>query len=132
MKRSIFLLIAAIIAILIGGISLLFPVKMTEGFGGTSTPLLIFLVRELGAFSLCAGVLNFLVRNDPDSKTLKAIFIFNILYHMLMLPINFFGISQGALSFGQAIPPLIIHLFVGIGSFIYLSKIKTLPIDSDK
>lgn len=128
MKRSIFLLIVAIIAILIGGISILLPDKMAEGFGGTSTPLLIFLVRELGVFSLCAGVLNFLVRNDTDSKTLKAIFIFNISYHMIMLPVNFIGISQGALSFGQAIPPLVIHLFVGIGSLIYLVKIKTTDI----
>ena len=125
MKRSIFLLIVAIIAILIGGISLFFPSKMAEGFGITPTPVITFLILELGAFSLCTGVLNFLVRNDTDSKTLKAIFIFNMAYHVIMLPVNLFGVSQGIFSFGQAIPPFAIHLFVGIGSFMYLAKIKT-------
>lgn len=125
MKRSIFLLVAAIIATLIGGISLFFPNKMAEGFGMTPTPVIIFLARELGVFNLCSGVLNFLVRNDTDSKTLKAIFIFNTAYHLLMMPINLFGVSQGIFTFVQAILPMAFHFFLGIGSFIYLSKIKT-------
>ncbi len=125
MKRSIFLLITAIIAILLGGMMILLPEKMAEGFGVTSSPIIIFMMREIGLFNLCSGVLNFLVRNDIDSKTLKAVLIFNIAYHLIMLPLNLSGVSQGIFPFGQAIPPLVIHLFVGIGSLIYLMKIKT-------
>ena len=125
MKRSTFLLIAAIIATLIGGMSLFSPGKMAEGFGVTPTPMIIFLARELGVLNLCLGVLNFLVRNDTDSKTLKAIFIFNFAYHLIMVPVNLFGISQGIFTFAQAILPLVFHFLMGIGSFIYLSKMKT-------
>lgn len=125
MKRSIFLLIAAIFATLIGGVSLFFPHKMAEGFGITPSPVILFLARELGVFNLCSGVLNFLVRNDTDSKTLKAIFIFNTAYHVIMMPVNLFGVSQGIFTFVQAIPPMVFHLFLGIGSFMYLSKIRT-------
>ena len=125
MKRSIFLLIAAIVAILIGGMSLLFPDKMAEGFGVTPTPVIIFLARELGVLNLCSGVLNFLVRNDADSKTLKSIFIFNMAYHVMMVPINLFGMSQGVFTFGQAMLPLAFHLLIGAGFFIFFSKIKT-------
>ena len=125
MKRSIFLLIAAIIAALIGVLSLFLPGKMAEGFGMTPSPMITFLIRELGAFSLCAGLLNFLVRKDPDSKTLKAILIFNMVYHFIMMPVNFVGLSESVFVLSQSIPPMIIHLFVGIGSFLYLSKMKT-------
>ena len=125
MKRSTFLLIAAFFGLLIGGMSLFLPNKMADGFGITATPVIIFLSRELGAFNLCTGILNFIVRNDADSKTLKAIFIFNVTYHVIMMPVNVIGLSQGVFSIGQAILPFVFHLLLGIGSFIYLTKIKT-------
>lgn len=125
MKRSTFLFIAAILAVLIGGLSLIFPAKMAESFGVTSTPMIIFLARELGVFNLCTGALNFLVRNDQDSKTLKAILIFNFAYHLMMLPINLYALSQGVFTLAQALPPMAFHLVLGIGSYVYLSKIKT-------
>ena len=70
MKRSLFLIITAIIATLFGGMMLFMPVKAAEGFGMTSTLETALMFRSLGGLILCSGVLNFLVRNEGDSKAL--------------------------------------------------------------
>ena len=124
MKRSIFFVIIAVIAILLGSTMLFIPGKMAEGFGVSSSPIMIFMMREIGLFNLGSGVLNYFVRNDKDSNTLKGVLIFNIAYHLIMVPLNLSGVFQGTFPIGQAIAPLVIHIFVGFGSLIYLMKIK--------
>lgn len=124
MNRSVFLLVAAIFSFLIGGMSVLFPDKMAEGFGITSSPLISFLSRELGVFNLGLGVLNVLVRQEPDSKTLKAIFIFNLIYHVLMIPVNLVALTSGTFTLGQAAPALLFHLVFGAGFIFYWLRIK--------
>ena len=124
MKRSIFLIIAAIISALFGGMMFFLPDMVTEEFGSVPTSFSTFLMRELGVIILCAGVLNFLVRNASDSLALKAILIFNIAYHVIMIPIVFIAVSQGVFAFDKSIGGLAAHLFIGIGSLFYLLKLK--------
>ena len=125
MKRSIFLIITSIISALFGGMMFFLPEMVTEGFGSAPTAFSTFLMREMGLIILCSGVLNFLVRNDSDSVALKAILIFNIAYHITMIPIVFMGVSQGVFTIDKSIGGLAAHLFIGIGSLFYLKKIKT-------
>lgn len=125
MKRSIFLIITSIISALFGGMMFFLPDMVTEGFGSAPTSFSIFLMREMGLIILCSSVLNFLVRNDSDSMALKAIFIFNIAYHITMIPIVFIGVSEGVFTIDKSIGGLTAHLFIGIGSLFYLMKIKT-------
>jgi F0F1-type ATP synthase assembly protein I len=125
MKRSIFFIITSIISALFGGMMFFLPDMVTEGFGSTPTTFSSFLMRETGLIMLGLGVLNFLVRNDSDSMALKAIFIFNIVYHVTMIPIVFIGVSQGVFTIDKSIGGLVAHLFIGIGSVFYLMKIKT-------
>ncbi len=125
MKRSIFLLITAIFAALFGGMMFFLPDKVAEEFGTAPTPFSTFLMREMGLVILCSSVLNFIVRNDGDSLALKAIFVFNMAYHVTMMPIVFIGVSQGIFTMEKAIPGLAAHLFIGIGSLIYLMKMRT-------
>jgi hypothetical protein len=125
MKRSLFLIITAIIATLFGGMMFFMPDKAAEGFGMTSALETALLFRSLGGLLLCSGVLNFLVRNEGDSKALKAIFIFNIVFHAISMTNVFIGVSQGILMFNKVIPGQVAHLFIGIGSIIYMLKIKT-------
>ena len=109
MKRSIFLLITAVLGLFIGIMCLLFPDKMAAGFGMTVTPLILMLFREAGACNLSMGYLNFAVRNHSDSKSLKTVLLFNMAYHVLILPANIYGWSQGVLAVGQAGPSFGIH-----------------------
>lgn len=125
MKRSIFLIITSIISALFGSMMFFLPDMVTDGFGSTPTLFSTFLMREMGLIILGAGVLNFLVRNSSDSVALKAIFIFNIAYHVIMIPIVFLGVSQGVFAIDKSIGGLAAHLFIGIGSLFYVMKIKT-------
>ncbi|HEX5172030.1 MAG TPA: hypothetical protein VFW11_22785, partial [Cyclobacteriaceae bacterium] len=125
MKRSIFLIITAVLSLLIGIMCLLSPDKMADGFGVAVTPLIIMLIREAGVSNLCMGFLNFAVRNHSDSMSLKAVLFFNMAYHALILPINIYGWSQGILSVDQVGPAFGIHLLLAIGFLLYALKIKT-------
>ena len=124
MKRSTFLLVTAILAAPIGFMSLFFPDQMAAGFGVTATPMILLLSRELGVFNLCTGGLNFLVRHHGDSKTLKAVLVYNLVYHATMLLVNVYSLTQGAFTAGQAVLPMVFHLFIGIGSYYYISRMK--------
>ena len=124
MKRSIFLLITAVLGLFIGIMCLLFPDKMAAGFGMTVTPLILMLFREAGACNLSMGYLNFAVRNHSDSKSLKTVLLFNMAYHVLILPANIYGWSQGILSVSQVGPAFGIHLLLAIGFLLYALKMK--------
>lgn len=101
------------------------PELVIEGFSSAPTPFSTFLMREMGLVILSSGVLNFLVRNSSDSMALKAILIFNIAYHATMIPIVFIGVSQEVFAIDKSIGGLAAHLFIGIGSLLYLMRIKT-------
>jgi hypothetical protein len=124
MKRSIFLLITSIISLLFGGMMLLVPDKAAEGFGIISTPETLMLLRGMGEPILAMGVLNFLVRNDSDSNALKSIFILNVLYHALGLANDFYSVSQEIITLTNVMPGIVVHLFIGIGSIFYITKMK--------
>jgi len=124
MKRSIFLVITALLGLLIGVFCLFFPEKMAEGFGITATPLIIMFFREAGAFNLGIGYLNFAVRNHADSKTMKVVLLFNMVYHVLILPANVYGWSSGIMTAGQMGPAFVIHLLLAIGFLVYALKVK--------
>ncbi|MBX7142172.1 MAG: hypothetical protein K1X63_13940 [Chitinophagales bacterium] len=125
MKRSIFFLIAAIIAGLFGGMMLLAPAKAAEGFGILSTPESTILFRALGAMIFSTGVMNFLVRNHPDNITLKMVLLTNLVTHTLSTVADLWAVSDGILEITKAAPGLVAHLLIGIGSLIYAMKIKT-------
>lgn len=125
MKRSIFFIITAVISLVLGVMCLVFPEKMAAGFGMTVTPLIIMMIREAGACNLSMGYLNFSVRNDGDSKTMKAVLLFNMAYHALMLTVNIYGISNNVMPIGQIAPVFSIHLVIALGFLYYALKIKT-------
>lgn len=127
MRRSIFLIITAVIALIFGGMMFFLPEVVIEGFESAPDPFSKFVIREVGLIILCSSVLNYLVRNNGDSMALKAIFIFNMLYHVTMIPIVLIGVSQGVFTFDKSIGGLAAHLFIGIGSLFYLMKIKSDP-----
>lgn len=125
MKRSIFLLISAIIAFLFGGMMFLTPESAAAGFDITSTPTILMFFRAMGESILAMGVLSFWVRNETDSKALKSILISFAIYHGLGLYNDLYSISQGIIAFNKTLPGIVVHLFIGIGSIYYALKIKT-------
>ena len=125
MKRSIFLVITAVLGFLIGIMCLFFPEKLASGMGMTATPVILMLIREAGACNLSMGFLNFAVRNYADSPSLKMVLLFNLAYHVLILPANVYGWQQGILSASQVGPAFGIHLFLAICFLLYAMKVKS-------
>jgi hypothetical protein len=125
MNRSIFLLLTSVIAFLFGGMMLVSPDKASETFGIAFSPEIGIVFRWLGVMIVCSGILNFIVRKDSGTSTLKAVLIFTAAFHALSLLIDFVGIGQGVLKIGNLIPGIVVHSFVAVGSVFYLLKIKT-------
>ena len=125
MKRSIFFIITAVMAIMFGSMMLLAPTFAAENFGLASTAETSLLFRSLGGVVLPLGILNFLVRNEPNSNTLKAILIVNILSHAITMCNDLYGASNGVLLFSKIGGGIVAHLFIGIGSLIFLLKMKS-------
>ena len=124
MKRSTFFTIAAIIGILFGGMMFLTPAKSTEGFGIAATPENAVLFRALGAMILASGILNLLVRKHAASEPLNAVLIGNIAMHGLSMIADISAEVAGVLQFSKSAPGLIVHLFIGVGSLLYLMKME--------
>ena len=124
MKRSLFFIITAIIGVLFGALLFLAPAKGADGFGVEASPIVVALFRALGAMILGMGIMNFLVRNHPASPTLKAVLLTNIFSHGLTMIADISGVIAGTLQFSKIAVGQGTHIFIGIGSLIYLLKME--------
>ena len=119
MKRSLFLLITAILALLFGGLMFFAPSLAAQAFGIPDSVGVDALFRILGATLLSLAVLNFLVRNHPSSPTLTAVLWTDVATHGIGLVADLWSVGAGAFTFTAALPGLVVHVFVGVGALIY-------------
>jgi hypothetical protein len=125
MKRSTFLLLVGISTILFGGSMIIAPSVAVNGNGFAASAQLEYVFRLLGGLLVSIGTLNLLVFNHEDSKTLKAVLIINILNHLVSTGIDVQTISSGLVEIARLVPFLIIHFLIGMGSLIYILKMKS-------
>lgn len=88
MKRNVFLTITGSIALIIGFTALIFPTELLESKGVISDDTLKVWVMEVGILLLAMGCILILIRNEKDSRALKAIFIGNIIIHIGLFTIE--------------------------------------------
>lgn len=125
MKQSHFLLVTAIVGIIFGIMTLFFPDKVAENFGLSPNSENSIVFGWLGAITLCSGVLNFIVRNDDNSHTLKAVLLFTGTFHALSLLVDLLGVNHGVLMLNKMLPGMILHSLMTIGTVFYLLKFKS-------
>ena len=99
------------------------PGKGAEGFGFVPGEQVNILFRAMGVMIFSAGLLNFMVRSHGDSATLKAVLWFNIVLHGLNFIFDMMGVANGTMELAKIGAGQVTHLFVGIGSVIYLMRI---------
>ena len=123
MKRSHFLLIAAIIPLLFGLVMMLVPNQMLSN-SLTDEPTLqtISVTQWVGFGVFTIGLINFLSRNDPGSVALKAIMIGNIVFHTLGLCFDIYDYSIKIMKLSGLITGLIPHTLLIVGFTYYLRK----------
>lgn len=125
MKRSIFMLIVALLGFLFGLVLLLVPAMAGEGFGFGASPQVDVLFRAMGGMIFSAGLLNFMVRSHPDSPTIAAVLWFNVAAHGLSLIVHMMGVAEGTMEMSKIAVGQVTHVFVILGSIIYLMRMRS-------
>lgn len=124
MTRAAFLALAAMIAMSIGGLTLLFPEVLLEEVKGTAmNGAAVVMARTVGAILLAVGYLAFLVRNHDDSPTLRAILAGNLALQMMLLPIDPLAYAAGIFrGYASFVPNTLVHTFLAGGFAYFLWK----------
>ncbi len=123
MKRSIFLLITAIASFAFGAMMFFVP-NFAAGFLDiATTPQTISVLRGMGGLIIGSGVINYFLRNQTNAEVIRSLLLTNIITHLLGLSADIWGIVDGALTVSKMAPVEITHLFIGIGSLIYLLRL---------
>lgn len=124
MKRSTFLLTTAILSLAFGAMMFFVP-KFAAGFLDiATTPQTISVLRGMGGLIIGSGAINYFLHNQDNLEILKGLLVTNIITHLLGLSADIWGILDGALTVSKMAPVEITHLFVGIGSLIYLLRLN--------
>ncbi len=130
MKRSTFLLICAIGSLGFGTLMFFLPAQASGLLGLELTPAVGSLLHGMGGLIIGTGVMNFLFRNLDENRTVRALLLTNIITHLFGLGADIWGIADGTLTITKMAPVELTHLFIGIGSFIYLLKLKAISKNS--
>lgn len=124
MSRNLFFIIASVISFAFGATMFVSPGLLASAFTLIQSDATDVLFRALSAAILALGVLNFLVRNHADSETLKAVLWANITVHGISLVAEVISVSGGYQLFSGVAAGVVLHLFIGVGSYIYLRRME--------
>lgn len=122
MSRSLFFLITAIIGLLFGLLMMVAPHIQATNVGFEPSAQLSVFVRAYGAAILAAAVLNYLVRNEPDSVALKAALWSNVTLHLLITAMHVHVVATGVVALGAVIPGQVANFFVLFGSLYFIRR----------
>lgn len=126
MNRKLFLTIAAIIAFLVGGLSLLAPdVLLTTVKVAVPNPAALVMARTVGVLLLTVGLMGFLIRGHDDSPTMEAFLKANLFLQLALIPIDPLAYMNGTFTtFGSFVPNTILHILLAIGFAHHLIKVR--------
>lgn len=125
MCRRVFLTAVALIALSVGAFALAAPSMLLESKGGAQSEAAIIWIREVGIMLIAIGVMSGLVRGQPDSPTLKAFLIGNLVIQLGLLPIELIGHANGVLTkFSGIAPNSVLHLLLASGFAYFALKIR--------
>jgi hypothetical protein len=122
MKRAYYFWIAAILALAFGLLMFLAPAFAATQFQLTGSPATATIFRVLGSVMLGVAVLNFLVRNQPMSETLRAVLWGNATIHGIGFLGDLWSVALGDIPFAGVAVGLVAHLVVLIGAIYYLAR----------
>jgi hypothetical protein len=123
MKRSTFLLIAAIGQLFFGILFLFFTEMAASQNMKVVTDSALLLQKNLGVFSIAFGIISFLSRKDSDTISLRAILIGTLFYLIVSVCVDAYGIIKGIFT-PQGWGGIVARILFIIGYFSYLTKMK--------
>jgi hypothetical protein len=124
MKQSLFLSIAAIIALAVGAFALLAPAALLASKGVSSAAASVW-TQEVGVLLIAIGVIVFSVRNHADSPTLQAVLNGNAIVQLGLLPIEVLAYREGTITqLSGIVPNSVLHLCLAVGFLYYATTMK--------
>lgn len=127
MKRSQFLILAAIVPGLFGLLNMLAP-------GGVRTTLAVdvnaaatAVTRWYGIATFALGGINFLARSDSGSPALRAVMIGNIAFHVLAIGFQTSDFIGGIMTTSGLVMAVVPHSVLAIGCTYFLFKLPIQP-----
>ncbi len=123
MSRKIFLTVVACVALAVGTFALLGTSALLEGKGAVSNDAAQVMTREVGVLLLAVGLLAFMIRSHPDSKTLRAVLIANAALQIMILPIEIIAHAQGTFAkLAGIVPNSVFHVLAAAGFIFFASR----------
>jgi hypothetical protein len=120
MTRELFLTIASGLATTIGGFAAILPRRLLAGKGVVPNPATNVWVREVGVLLVAIGVAAFLVRSQPDSPTLRAFLVGNVIVQVGLFPIEIIAYSRGVITrLSGVVPNTVLHIALAVGFSYY-------------
>ncbi|WP_158624997.1 hypothetical protein [Corallococcus terminator] len=118
MTRTTWFTVTGCIALGVGLFATLLPDLLLEAKGVAAGPATRIWVREVGVLLLCLAVMAFLVRNHPDSPTMRALLVGNGLVHVGLFPIEIVAWHEGVISrLSGIVPNSAVHVVLAAGFF---------------
>lgn len=126
MNRKTLLTVTSVVATLIGTFALTLPSVLIEEVkhaspGDTAN----VMARTVGVLLISVGILDFLVRNDEDSPTLRSVLIANLALQIGIMPIDPSAYLSGVYkTYGSFGPNTALHILLATGFAYHLFKMK--------
>ena len=127
MKRSVFMVIAGVMAIFFGLTMVFNPGQMLDMVAIDTNLSTRVVLQWMGCPLIAIGIMNILARNDGGSLGLRAIMIGNILLHFLGAGIDVFDFANGYLKVSGLAMGAVVHGVLIIGFGFYLSRLAKSP-----
>lgn len=125
MTRSRFLTGAATVALLVGSVAVVFPRALLESKGVAITDAVVVWVREVGVMIASQGILTLLVRREPDSRALRAIFVASALVQLGLFPIELVAYQAGIITLARGVVPnTLLHAFLGTAFAVLAARVR--------
>ncbi len=125
MSRPAFLTLAAIIALSVGCMALLFPTALLNSKGVVLNAAANVWAREVGVALVAIAVMAFLMRGQPDSPTMKAFLLGNAVLQLGLLPIEILAFIDGTLpKVSGIVPNSIVHGVLAAAFLFYASRVQ--------
>ena len=122
MKRKTFLTLTSVITLSIGCFALASPGTLIASVKHAApSQTADVMARTVGVLLIAIGVLNFLIKDHADSKTLRAVLIANLALQIGILPIDPLAYASGVFrTLGSFAPNTALHVLLAFGFGYYL------------
>jgi hypothetical protein len=130
MNRRLFLTVTSLTALTIGLFALFFPeVLITQVKRAQPSEAAFVMARTVGILLVAVGLLDFLVRAQGDSPTMRAVLIANLVLQLGILPIDPLAYAHGVYqTLGSFLPNTILHVVLAAGFAYALVDMQRRPL----